>query len=81
LGSVRFSGIFAWLIWVFVHIAYLIEFDNKLLVLIQWAWSYFTRNRGVRLIIGDESLPLVEPNEESLRSVLKRRAKARSRAG
>ena len=50
----RFSGILAWFIWVFVHIRFLIEFDNKLLVLTQWAWNYFTRKRGARLITGDE---------------------------
>jgi NADH:ubiquinone reductase (H+-translocating) len=56
IGSMQFSGFFAWLIWVFVHIYYLIEFDNKLVVFIQWTWSYFTRKRGARLITGDESL-------------------------
>ena len=38
------------LLWVFIHIAYLIEFDNRLLVLFQWAWNYVTRRRGARLI-------------------------------
>ena len=56
IGSVKLSGFLAWLIWVFVHIYYLIEFDNKLVVFIQWTWSYFTRKRGARLITGDESL-------------------------
>jgi len=46
----RFSGFLAWIAWVFVHIYYVIEFDNKLLVMIQWAWSYFTREGGARLI-------------------------------
>ena len=46
----RLDGILAWIIWVFVHIRYLIEFDNKLLVMTQWAWNYFTRKRGARLI-------------------------------
>lgn len=55
-GFVKLSGFFAWLIWVFVHIYYLIEFDNKLVVMIQWGWNYFTRKRGARLITGDESL-------------------------
>lgn len=59
LGYVKLSGFLAWLIWVFVHIYYLIEFDNKLIVMIQWAWNYFTRQRGARLITGDESLGLV----------------------
>lgn len=56
LGYVKLSGFLAWLIWVFVHIYYLIEFDNKLVVMIQWAWNYFTRKRGARLITGDESI-------------------------
>jgi len=49
-GKTGVSGFFAWLLWIFVHIAYLIEFDNKLLVLVQWAGNYFTRKRGARLI-------------------------------
>lgn len=50
LGFLRLSGFVAWLIWIFVHIRYLIEFDNKILVMFQWAWNYFTRKRGARLI-------------------------------
>lgn len=49
-GRVRLFGYPAWLAWVFVHIWYLIEFDNKLLVMIQWAFDYFSRKRGARLI-------------------------------
>lgn len=60
LGFVKFSGILAWFTWVFVHIYYLIEFDNKLVVLLQWGWNYFTRKRGARLITGEESLLQVE---------------------
>jgi NADH dehydrogenase len=60
LGAWKFAGFLAWLAWVFVHIWYLIEFDNKLLVLFQWAWNYFTRKRGARLITGDDPYPLVE---------------------
>ncbi len=56
-GRLQFSGFLAWLIWIFVHLWYLIEFDNKLLVLIQWAWNYFTRKRGARLITGEDPLP------------------------
>jgi NADH:ubiquinone reductase (H+-translocating) len=54
IGRWRLKGFLAWLIWVFIHIAYLIEFENKVLVLFQWAWSYFTRGRGARLIVGEE---------------------------
>jgi NADH dehydrogenase len=52
IGKWRLSGPLAWLAWTFVHILYLVEFDNQALVLFQWAWSYFTRNRGARLITG-----------------------------
>ena len=58
LNFAKFSGLPAWLIWMFIHIYYLIEFDNKLLVLTQWAWNYCTRKRGVRLITGHDSLPI-----------------------
>ncbi len=51
------SGYFAWLAWLFVHIFFLIGFRNRLIVLIQWAWSYLTYERGARLITGDTTLP------------------------
>jgi NADH:ubiquinone reductase (H+-translocating) len=54
LGFLRLAGYPAWLIWLFVHIAYLIEFDNKVIVLFQWAWNYFTRKRGARLITDEK---------------------------
>lgn len=56
LGFIKFSGFLAWLTWVFVHIYFLIEFDNKLVVMMQWGWNYWTRKRGARLITGEESL-------------------------
>lgn len=46
----RFWGYPAWLTWLFVHLMYLVEFDNRLVVFVQWVWSYVTRNRGARLI-------------------------------
>jgi NADH dehydrogenase len=58
LGWLRFSGFFAWLTWLFVHLMNLVQFDNRLMVLTQWAWSYVTRNRSARLITGDNPLPL-----------------------
>ena len=45
----RFSGYPAWLLWLFVHILYLVEYENRVLVFIRWAISYFTRGRGARL--------------------------------
>ncbi|RCJ42638.1 pyridine nucleotide-disulfide oxidoreductase [Nostoc minutum NIES-26] len=59
LGFIKLKGFFAWLFWLLIHIYFLIEFDNKLIVMIQWAWNYVTRNRGARLITGQESLPQV----------------------
>jgi NADH dehydrogenase len=58
LGWVRFSGYFAWLIWLFVHLINLIEFGNRLLVVFQWGLNYLTRNRSARLITGENPLPL-----------------------
>lgn len=54
LGWAKFSGLPAWLAWLFVHLWFLIEFEDRLLVFTQWAWNYFTRNRGARLITGKE---------------------------
>ncbi len=65
LGFVKFSGFLAWLAWIFVHIVFLIEFDNKLLVMIQWAWNYFTRKRGARLITNQEAPPSVGVENQS----------------
>lgn len=56
-GKIHISGFIAWLSWLFVHIFFLIGFRNRLIVLIQWAWSYFTYERGARLITGDQTLP------------------------
>jgi NADH dehydrogenase len=50
LGWIRFSGFIAWLVWLLVHLVNLVEFQNKILVLLQWAWNYFTRNRSARLV-------------------------------
>ncbi|MBI1729304.1 NAD(P)/FAD-dependent oxidoreductase [Candidatus Acetothermia bacterium] len=49
-GWTRFSGWPAWVLWIFIHIFNLVEFENKLLVMVQWAWNYFRRNRSARLI-------------------------------
>jgi len=57
IGTIHISGYFAWLAWLFVHIFFLIGFRNRLIVLIKWAWSYLTYERGARLITGDTSLP------------------------
>jgi NADH dehydrogenase len=53
LWKLHFSGFVAWLLWIFIHIAYLIGFRNRVLVLIQWAYSYFTFQRGARIITNE----------------------------
>jgi NADH dehydrogenase len=50
LGWIRFSGYPAWLAWLFIHLMSLVGHQNRLLVFVQWAWNYFTRNRSARLI-------------------------------
>jgi NADH dehydrogenase len=50
LGKLHFSGHFAWLAWLIVHLSFLTGFRNRLMVSLEWAWSYFTFNGGARLI-------------------------------
>jgi NADH:quinone reductase (non-electrogenic) len=52
-GRLKFSGFIAWALWLFVHLMKLVQFQNRVLVFVQWAWSYFTFNRAARLITGD----------------------------
>ena len=51
-GRLRFGGFAAWMSWLVVHIYYLAGFKNRLFVVLQWAWSYFSYRRGARLIVG-----------------------------
>jgi NADH dehydrogenase len=53
-GPIRIEGFFAWIIWIFVHIFYLIGFHNRVIVLIRWAWSYVTFQKGTRIITNFE---------------------------
>jgi NADH dehydrogenase len=57
IGRLELAGFPAWLAWLFVHVLFLIGFDNKLTVLVQWAYSYFTYKRGARIIIGEAAEP------------------------
>jgi NADH:ubiquinone reductase (H+-translocating) len=53
-GSFTLKGWLAWLAWLFVHIMNLIGFRNRIVVLVQWAWAYFSYQRAIRLITGNE---------------------------
>ena len=54
-GKLRLSGLLAWLIWIVVHIYYLIGFRSRILTILEWAWAYFTFQRGARIITSEES--------------------------
>jgi NADH dehydrogenase len=51
-GKLHFSGFGAWLMWLMIHLIFLVGFRNKISVLMQWAYSYFAYKRGARLITG-----------------------------
>jgi NADH dehydrogenase len=55
LGKLRVTGLIAWILWLVVHIYYLIGFRNRVVALFQWAWTYLTYNRGARLITFDSA--------------------------
>jgi NADH dehydrogenase len=68
LGGLHFSGFTAWLLWLFVHLLFLVQFQNRLLVLVQWMWNYITRNRSALLIperIADASLGEVSASSQA----------------
>ena len=59
VGTAEFSGILAWFMWLLIHVTFLVEFDNKIVVIFNWATNYLTRKRACRLITGDAELPLL----------------------
>lgn len=64
--GIRLSGVLAWFGWLFVHLLFLVGFRNRVIVIINWAYGYFTYDRGVRLITGakpDIALELAEHSE------------------
>ncbi|HSL85196.1 MAG TPA: NAD(P)/FAD-dependent oxidoreductase, partial [Thermoanaerobaculia bacterium] len=63
VGRLRFSGLPAWLLWLFIHIMYLVGFANRVLVLIQWAQGYIGRGRGARIITDPREGPPLEAEE------------------
>jgi NADH dehydrogenase len=64
IGKLRVSGLVAWLMWLFVHIFFLIGFRNRFIVIVEWAWMYLRNDRGARLITGDVE-PLLERGAKS----------------
>ncbi len=73
IGPLHMSGLLAWLTWLFVHLMYLVEFSNRVLVFVQWGFLYLTFNRGARLITGSDSEgSTLETLDELNRSAVKR---------
>ncbi len=64
IGRLHVSGLVAWLMWLFVHIFFLIGFRNRFIVIVEWAWTYLRNDRGSRLITGDVE-PLLERGAKS----------------
>ena len=69
LGKLKFQGVFAWLIWMFVHLISLLGFRNKIVVFINWVGSYLTYNGGARLIIRPFVKPGVSDDEHLPKTV------------
>lgn len=61
--GVHLSGFLAWLVWVFIHLMYIVEFQSRIVVFIQWAFLYLTFNRGARLITGSAATDAVAGTE------------------
>jgi NADH dehydrogenase len=57
IGRLHISGYPAWLLWLFIHLLFIAEFESRVLIAIQWAFAYFTFNRGARLITGERNKP------------------------
>jgi NADH dehydrogenase len=67
VGKFKFSGLSAWLFWLFVHIYFLIGFRSRLMVMTDWAWAYFTFERNARLVVGTDDEPDVLEGGRPLR--------------
>ncbi len=77
IKNIHLSGYLAWLAWLFIHVIQLIGFRNRLSVLLQWAWNYFSYSRSVRLIVGrNPALNAAEPSNEQSISKIDPQAKA-----
>lgn len=67
LGKLKMSGLLAWLAWLLIHILMLIGFRNRVMVFLNWVWSFFTYDRGARLITGhrlEAGCPVPQPDQE-----------------
>ncbi|MCA9034944.1 MAG: NAD(P)/FAD-dependent oxidoreductase [Planctomycetaceae bacterium] len=64
IGQKQFCGFFAWLLWLVVHLLQIVQYQNRVLILCQWAWSYLTFNRSSRLITGETSVVIQSAQQQ-----------------
>ncbi|MEZ6136718.1 MAG: NAD(P)/FAD-dependent oxidoreductase [Pirellulaceae bacterium] len=67
IGKHQYCGFFAWLLWLFVHLMLIVQFQNRILILLQWAWSYVTFNRSNRIITGETPVVISSPRDSMLK--------------
>jgi NADH:ubiquinone reductase (H+-translocating) len=58
--GIHVSGLLAWLMWLFIHLIYIVEFQSRILVFVQWGFEYLTFSRGARLITGEDGKDSVD---------------------
>lgn len=80
----HFTGFIAWMMWLFLHVFFLIGFRNRIIVMLEWFWAYLTRERSARLITGDarelrDALNFLE-GEDAVVAEMKKRAEAKGRS-
>jgi NADH dehydrogenase len=85
IAGLKFKGWIAWMLWLGLHVFFLIGFRNRLLVIAEWFWAYLTRERSARLITGDaeelrDAMVFMKGEPIPVPVVSKKEAKAKSRA-
>lgn len=73
-GRLKLSGMLGWMAWLFIHVLFLIGFRNRVLVLLQWAWAWFTYGRSARLITGTTPVPLPSGHRHEVAPVAERQS-------
>jgi NADH dehydrogenase len=84
VAGLKFKGFIAWMMWLFLHVFFLIGFRNRIIVMMEWFWAYLTRERSARLITGDanelrNAIEFLE-GEDAVVAEMEKRAKAKQRA-
>ena len=72
LPFIKFKGYFAWFVWMFLHLMLILSVRNKLIIFINWAWNYFSKNSSLRLILKDDDhVQLIKPKKLKVNSPVK----------